>query len=294
MTLRELLKTGTERLLEAGGDGEDARRESGNDARLLLFYAAGCTMTTWPLRMNEAADADTARRYLEMIRRRSRYEPLQYITGTAPFFGREFIVRPGVLIPRFDTETLVASVLPALRRGQTLLDLCCGSGCILLTLLLEGPEGLTGVGADISDTALAVARENASRFHADASFVKSNLYENIHGVYDIITANPPYIPAQEIDALAPEVRDFEPAEALNGGADGLSFYRRIVHGAAAHLRESGTLAFEIGFDEAEAVTRIMEDGGFGNIRTVQDLAGRPRCVIGTLRNHFPAEMEKEG
>lgn len=283
LKLRKLLKAGAGRLQAAWGQGEDARRESETDARLLLFYAAGCTLSAWPLRMDEEAEPGVCGRYLAMIERRGRHEPLQYITGEAPFYGRDFIVRPGVLIPRFDTETLVAEVLPALRPGQRILDLCTGSGCILVTLLLEGPAGIRGTGADISGTALAVARENASRFGSDASFVKSNLYENIHGVYDIITANPPYIPRQDIAALAPEVRVFEPGEALDGGRDGLSFYRRIVRGAPMHLKENGTLAFEIGCDEAGAVTGIMREGGFENIKTVQDLAGRDRCVTGTRK-----------
>ena len=188
-----------------------------------------------------------------------------------------------MLIPRFDTETLIETVLPHLRSGMHLLDLCTGSGCILLTLLLEGPSGVSGTGADISEEALAVARENAERFHVEAGLVRSNLYSNIHGLYDIITANPPYIRTRVIDTLAPEVRDHEPRLALDGEEDGLAFYRRITEGAPAVLKAGGMLAFEIGYDQAESVTEIMEDGGFQRVTVVKDLAGNPRVASGYLQ-----------
>ncbi len=277
MTWRELFAEGKRRLEASGNE------DSFYDARALLQFVSGMTMTDYPLRAGEEAGERDICAFRKAVSRRCAHEPLQYITGYAPFFGRDFLVRPGVLIPRFDTETLIETVLPHLRSGMHLLDLCTGSGCILLTLLLEGPSGVSGTGADISAEALAVARENAERFHVEAGLVRSNLYSNIHGLYDIITANPPYIRTRVIDTLAPEVRDHEPRLALDGEEDGLAFYRRITEGAPAVLKAGGMLAFEIGYDQAESVTEIMEDGGFQRVTVVKDLAGNPRVASGYLQ-----------
>ena len=277
MIWRELFAEGKGRLEASGNE------DSFYDARALLQFVSGMTMTDYPLRAGEEAGAHEVRVFREVISRRCAHEPLQYITGYAPFFGRDFLVRPGVLIPRFDTETLIEAVLPHLCPGMRLLDMCTGSGCILLTLLLEGPSGVSGTGTDISEEALAVARENAERFHVNAALVQSNLYSNIHGVYDIITSNPPYIRTRVIDMLAPEVRDHEPRLALDGEEDGLAFYRRITKGAPAVLKTGGLLAFEIGYDQAESVTAIMEEGGFSRVNVFKDLAGNPRVAAGYLQ-----------
>ncbi|MEE8826390.1 MAG: peptide chain release factor N(5)-glutamine methyltransferase [Eubacteriales bacterium] len=277
MNWRELFAEGRRRLEASGNE------DSFYDARALLQYVSGMTMTDYPLRAGEEAGEKEVRAFREAVSRRCAHEPLQYITGYAPFYGRDFLVRPGVLIPRFDTETLIEAVKPHLRRDTQLLDLCTGSGCILLTLMLEGPADVRGTGADISEDALNVARENAERFHVMAELVRSNLYSNIHGVYDIITSNPPYIRTHVIDTLAPEVRDHEPRLALDGEEDGLAFYRRITEGAPAVLKAGGLLAFEIGYDQAEAVTQIMEKGGFGRVTVTRDLAGNPRVAAGILQ-----------
>ena len=171
-------------------------------------------------------------------------------------------------------------MLPYTFPGARILDLCTGSGCILLTLLLEGNGPMKGTGTDLSDTALGVARGNAARFGVDASFLRSDVYTNVSGVYDIITANPPYIRTDVIASLDPEVRDHEPRLALDGDADGMRVYRSIIGGASAHLSENGVIGLEIGFDQAEEVSALMEASGFRKIEVTEDLAGRPRAVTG--------------
>ncbi len=277
MTWQELLKEGTKQLSAA--QVEDAAV----DARALLFYVAGFDLHHYALSMNERVDEDAVKRYRSVILRRERHEPLQYITGEAYFYGRSFFVQSGVLIPRFDTEVLIEAVLPYLRKGQRILDVCTGSGCILLTLLLEAGNDMEAVGVDISDQALFVARENAKRLlGADRkiSFLKSDLFCEVEGNFDVIVSNPPYIQTAVIPTLSSEVRDFEPHLALDGEADGLAFYRRITSQAMPHLKASGVLAFEIGFDQGEAVSDLMKEGGFAEVRCIQDLSGLDRVVIG--------------
>lgn len=270
----ELVKRGTQRL--AKYDIPGAR----HDARALFLYVSGFTLAQYAARTTDFADADTAARYLRAVERRAAGEPLQYITGEAPFYGRDFIVNENVLIPRFDTETLVDAALPYLSGGERILDLCTGSGCILITLMLEGPPGLAGTGSDISPGALACARANAERYGAAADFVLSDVFENVSGRYDLITANPPYIRSGDIEGLDREVRDHEPALALDGGEDGLIFYRNIAKGAREHLTEKGVLAFEAGFDQAEDVADILNENKFTDIRILRDQAGRDRVIIG--------------
>ncbi len=277
MTWRELLGKGTAALRGAGiPDAE-------YDARELLFRASGLTMTTYALRSREEVPEGAAGEYPALIRRRAERIPLQRILGTASFYGREFAVRDGVLIPRFDTETLVEGLIPRLRPGMKLLDLCTGSGCILISLLLEGPEGMTGAGGDISPEAVAAASENAAKLGADAVFVQSDLFEKFGETYDLITANPPYIRSGEIDGLEPEVSGHEPRAALDGGGDGLEFYRRIVGEAPDHLNEGGLLGLEIGYDQAQDVSELMERNGFGSISVKRDLGWNTRAVIGTRK-----------
>ena len=274
MTHSEMVRTGT-RLLEEAGIPAAAY-----EARELYLRTAGLSLSDYALCRTEEAEAETALRYEERIRRRSDREPLQYITGFAPFYGRDFRVGPGVLIPRFDTETLVSAVLPKLKEGMRILDLCTGSGCVLMTLIMEGPEGLIGTGTDISDEALRYAGLNRDRFGLGVDLLKSDLFESVSGRYDLITANPPYIRTGEIAALDREVRDYEPHLALDGDADGLRFYRRICSLAGQFLKDDGWLAFETGYDEAEDVGKLMKDAGFAGIRVFRDEAGLERAVIG--------------
>lgn len=298
MTFAGLKQNMTAELKKAGVEN------AAYDARALLLAAAGLTLEQYLAESRSEVPEDVISRARALNERRAKREPLQYILGTADFYGYEFKVRPGVLIPRFDTEILVEAALRVVNPGQKILDLCTGSGCIILTLLLEAarkPSGVsgapkdragatekgrahaavTGVGADISDTALQTARENAERLGVqNVSFVKSDLYENLPDRYDIILSNPPYIRTGDIASLSPEVRDFEPHLALDGSGDGLSFYRRIAEGAPDHLRAGGRIFLEIGFDEAEDVRSILAERHFTDIEVHKDLSGRDRVVSG--------------
>lgn len=276
MNWQELKRSGTANLKEHHIDNAIY------DAAELLYSVSGLTPTTYPLHMYEDVPERTAQRYRSMISRRASHEPLQYITGTAWFYGEAFRVEPGVLIPRYDTETLIEALLPDLRENALLLDLCCGSGCILTTLLLNGPESVRGTASDISDAALRVTRKNLAKFGlaSRTEVVKSDLFSALSGTYDIIASNPPYIPETEISKLQSEVRDFEPETALNGGRDGLVFYRRITETAPDFLRSGGTLAVEIGYDQGTDVAGIFRQNGFQDVSVRQDLSGRDRVVLG--------------
>jgi len=185
-----------------------------------------------------------------------------------------------VLCPRPDTEILVEEVLRNLHDGMGILDLCTGSGCILLSLLHYSND-CHGVGTDISEAALQVARENAARFHEErACFLQGDLFEKVEGGFEIIVSNPPYVPTAEIEGLMPEVRDHEPHIALDGREDGLFFYRKITKEAIKYLPGGGMLFYEVGIGQAETVKRIMEGHGFREIKVIKDYAGIDRVVYG--------------
>ena len=278
MTKRELVARGTERLLALAVPGAEY------DARELFLAAGGESLASYAAGLADEVSEEVAARYESMLARRAAREPLQYIIGKCWFYGREFLARKGVLIPRFDTETLVEAALGHLKAGMRILDLCTGSGCILITLLLEGPEKLEGWGADLSADALACAEENARRLGAEAFFLQSDLFRQFDGKYDIITVNPPYIPSSDIEGLDAEVRDYEPRMALDGRADGLHFYRAICADAGRFLTEGGRLFAEIGAEQGAEVRALMERAGFQEVDVVRDLSGRDRVALGVFRN----------
>ena len=278
MTYQELYRRACGILTEAGC------LEAQADARQLLFYVADLDLSSYALRMNEKVPEDISRRYLETITRRSAREPIQYITGEAPFFGYTFQVTPAVLIPRFDTEILVEESLRYVKPDSQILDLCTGSGCILLTILAESKRmygdacEVRGTASDISEDALSVAKSNSERLGTEANLILSDLFNNIRGTYDIITTNPPYIPTAVVAGLDPEVRDHEPNLALDGKEDGLFFYRKIANEAGAYLREGGRLIMEIGFDQGEAVMQLLDEAGYTDVKCIKDLSGLDRVV----------------
>ncbi|MCI9133919.1 MAG: peptide chain release factor N(5)-glutamine methyltransferase [Lachnospiraceae bacterium] len=219
--------------------------------------------------------------YKKLLEKRGGRIPLQYITEQQEFMGLSFHVNGEVLIPRQDTETLVEEVLKDLRPGMRVLDLCTGSGCILISLLTMCP-GALGMGTDISPTALAVARENAKRLGVQADFRKSDMFARISGEpFDCIVSNPPYIASGEIESLMTEVREYEPREALDGGADGLDFYRILAQEAGSFLKEQGGLYVEIGCDQGRQVSALLREAGFSQVAVIQDLCGKDRVVRGT-------------
>ncbi len=284
-----LYREGTKALLDAGIP------EAGYDARELLLFAGKTDLSGYAMHSDEETNPETAALYQSLIERRKKAEPLQYITGTAPFMGHSFRVRPGVLIPRYDTETLVSAALSKAEDGMRVLDLCTGSGCVLLSILKEGGD-LQGTGTDLCPEALAVARENAEALGASARFLAGDLFEalaqDFHPKYnkkdysrdaerfDLIVSNPPYIPTDCIASLMAEVRVFEPRTALDGGADGLVFYRRIVPEAKAYLNPGGCLLVEHGADQGNAVAELFAAQGYREIETVKDLCGQDRVTAG--------------
>ena len=246
--------------------------DPGRDARVLLAHVLGGAVAL-PDSLTQA-ELD---RYQAAIDRREAREPVSHITGRRSFWRYDFNVTPAVLDPRPETETLIEAALNV--DFRTVLDLGTGSGAIFLTLLAER-MGATGVGTDISSDALAVARQNAARLAvADrARLVQANWFNGIDGQFDLIVSNPPYIAAQEMAGLAPEVSRFEPHAALTDGGDGLSAYRAIARGAAAYLAPGGTVLVEIGSTQGTSVSAIFASTGFEGIRILQDLDGRDRVV----------------
>lgn len=275
MQYRELYRMGKARLTEA------KIPEAELDARLLLEEVCGTDRNDLLVHGDKEVPPEQCDRYVEYIQRRQKREPLQQITGYQEFMGLRFKVTPDVLIPRQDTETLVEEVMRYLHDGMHLLDMCTGSGCILLSLLKYSND-CEGTGCDISEKALKVAEENAEMLSLNASFVQSNLFGNISGKYEFIVSNPPYIPTGVIPTLMEEVRDHEPVSALDGREDGLYFYRKIVEKAGEYLYPGGMLFFEIGYDQAEKVSSLMREAGYQEVTVCKDLAGLDRVVYGTL------------
>ncbi len=274
MTAGQALAQAAARLAEAGVP--DAAR----DARRLLAHAAGVDASRITLMAPDALPAAVAERYAGLISDRAARRPVSHLTGQRDFYGRPFQVTPDVLDPRPETETLIEAALAI--PFASVLDLGTGSGAILVTLLAERP-GAVGMGTDLSEAACLVASANAvAHGVADRADIRTAHWLNgVTGRYDLIASNPPYIAAEEVASLAPELA-FEPAMALTDGADGLSAYHAIARGAARHLEPGGTVLVEIGATQGSAVRSIFEDAGFA-AQVLPDLDGRDRVVRAELR-----------
>lgn len=273
MTLKQACLYGQKMLTEAG------IAESALDAWYLLEFVTGVSKShylAWP---EELLTAEQEAGYLEALTRRAKHIPLQHITGEQEFMGLTFRVNENVLVPRQDTECLVEEALKYLKPGMRVLDLCTGSGCILLSLMHFCP-GTDGVGVDISPAALEVAAANRDALVPAAKLMESDLFEKIEGSFDIIVSNPPYIKSADIQELMEEVRLHDPMLALDGHEDGLYFYRKIVKDSLGHLASGGRILFEIGYDQGAAVSGILEEHGFCEIEVIKDLAGLDRVVKG--------------
>lgn len=277
MTLGCLFREGKQRLREA------LIEEWELDAWYLLEHVAGCTRNEYYLYPERRMEVEQERKYLDLIQKRAMHIPLQHLIGRQEFMGYVFRINEHVLIPRQDTELLVEEALKYVQADMEILDLCTGSGCILLSILKMVP-GLTGAGTDISEQALLVAENNRADLglETEAKFRKSDLFEQVEGRFDRILSNPPYIPSEVVDTLMEEVQRYEPRTALDGGEDGLYYYRKITEQSPAYLKPEGMLFFEIGYDQAEAVMELMKQD-FTNIHVVKDLAGLDRVVYGNLR-----------
>ena len=308
MTLKNGYAEVERRLEEAGIE------EAALDAWLLLEHVTGISRASYYADPDRELPADQWKRYRELVCLRAERVPLQHITGTQEFMGLSFEVNEHVLIPRQDTEILVEQALGFIKSGKVpaaensrtrILDMCSGSGCILLSVMhwaesyrqktlcraedtaRDGEKQdiiiIEGTGADISPQALAVAEKNARRLGVSAGFIQSDLFDAVHGRYGMILSNPPYIRTDEIKDLQEEVRLHDPVIALDGKEDGLYYYRRIVRESRSCLEEGGMLLFEIGCDQAEAVSGLMSAAGFREITVKKDLAGLDRVVSGVLK-----------
>lgn len=272
--LRDLLRDAADRLAAAG------IMDPGREARRLVAHAARIPLARLTLDEGRAADAATCAELRGLVARREAREPLSHLIGYRPFYEHEFEVTPDVLDPRPETETLVRAALDG--PFDHVLDLGTGSGAILLSLLAARP-GATGTGTDISAATLRVAARNADRMGLSArcTLLRSDWFEQVNGPYDLIVANPPYIAADEMPALAPEIA-YEPRIALTDEGDGLSAYRMIVRGAAACLAPGGRLMLEIGWRQGDDVAALLRSVGFEPVGLQPDLEGRDRVVHGVL------------
>ena len=283
-TYRELYEEGR-RILEQAGLPDAAL-----DARFLLEEVCGTNLQTLLVFPEKKVTEEEVNQYRAFIQRRKDREPTAMILGEWDFMGLTFRLNKSTLIPEQDTEVLVETALEELKRrgiGEAplrILDLCTGSGCILLSLLHE-LRNAGGLGTDLSEEALEAARENAVRLGLQerAAFRQGDLWEPVGDErFDLIVSNPPYVPTEVIPTLEPEVRCGEPYAALDGGEDGLVFYRRIMREAAGHLKPSGIIIVESGFDEAPQIAALMQDQKLWGIRTVKDYGGLDRVVLGAL------------
>lgn len=293
MTLKEAYQRGKDVLVKAGTSDADL------DAWLLLEHVSKVSRAMYYAAPDKPMTQEEESRYLHYIERRAQQIPLQHLTGVQEFMGLEFQVNEHVLIPRQDTELLAEEALKIIAkaagesRGGTfgpsggayrLLDMCTGSGCILLSILHHAGKStgmnVEGTGADISKKALETAQANAESLHIQAKFLYSDLFEQITGQYEMIVSNPPYIRTDVIETLQEEVKSHDPMLALDGKEDGLYFYRRIIDEADKYLTKGGSLMFEIGADQGEAVSTMMGCAGYHNVIVKKDLAGLDRVVIG--------------
>ena len=283
LTLKEALAKAVDKLQQMEVPDADI------DAWYLLSYVTGLDRAAFFLHGDEPMAEPDMIRYRDLVTKRGERIPLQHLTGEQEFMGLDFHVNEHVLIPRQDTECLVERVLPYVD-GKRVLDVCTGSGCILLSLLLELPQAL-GTGVDVSEGALCVAKENRKRLGLEqrAELIQSDLFSadyfqknsgNDHMEYDMLISNPPYIRTEDIEGLMEEVRFHDPVLALDGKENGLYFYAKITEQAGTYLKPGGWLMYEIGCDQGMDVSEIMKKNGFEQIEIKKDLAGLDRVVTG--------------
>ena len=276
MTYREAIVLGEKNLQQA--DIADAK----TDSWLLLAMACKIDHTYYYMHIDEEMSEEQVREFEVLIRKRAERVPLQYITGEQEFMGLTFHVNSNVLIPRQDTETLVEEALKVIKPGMKVMDMCTGSGCVLISIL-KNAHDVEGIGYDISKQAINVAKENAKFHEVPAVFERSDLFEDVvENDFDVIVSNPPYIPTDLVATLMPEVSQFEPREALDGKGDGLYFYSKILEQCKNYMKQDGYILFEIGCEQGDAVSTMMRLAGFSEVHVIKDLARNDRVVMGHL------------
>ena len=299
MTIRQAVSWGSDKLKSHGVENAE------HDSFELLSAINGMTRTFYLVNGDSFLSEEDFLLFEEYIDKRAAHIPLQHIIGKAYFYGYEFEVNGDVLVPRQDTEILVGEVMKVARSGDYILDMCTGSGCIIITMALERKLSFA-CGCDLSDKALLVAESNRERLipkdrycfvNADGDnkgifrFCQGDLFDSLDKNYglnlkpvkfDVIVSNPPYIETEVINTLSDEVRLHEPVMALDGSADGLEFYRRISAKAPEYLKLGGYLLYEIGYNQGQQVSTIMEEAGFKDVEIIKDLAGLDRVVKARL------------
>lgn len=279
LVVKDLVKMGETQLAKAGCP------ESKLDAELLYCYMKNIDRTTFIMEWSDIVEDRICEQYFDLIAVRATRRPLQHIVGTQDFMGMTFGVREDVLIPRHDTETVVekAEEIIRINKVKTVLDLCCGSGAIGISLARRNP-GIKVTATDSSAAAKALTQSNAKRNNVKIDIQIGDLFVPLgHKKYEMIVSNPPYIPREVIGTLADEVRRFEPQEALDGGPTGLDFYQKIIADAPGHLKKEGWLVLEIGHDQAKAVVKLLEENGaYDEISVYKDLAKHDRTVVAQL------------
>lgn len=276
---KDIVRDASRVLKEAGVD------DPGAEAMAIVLELAGIEAAEY-YAFNPDFSDDLAGAVMQAAERRSAHEPLQYITGRVEFMDMSLKVGPGVLVPRPETELLVDEFMKrfsAPGEGLKVIDLCTGSGCIALAIAMHYPEASI-IATDSSMDAIKYARINARDLGLDnIDFLQGSLYDSVpEGDYDVIVSNPPYIPSAEIGGLMPEVSKFEPRSALDGGEDGLGFYRQIVEGAPSRLKKGGLLFFELGAGQREDVEAIAKVKAFSRVTAIQDAAGHERVLVLSL------------
>lgn len=279
LVVKDLVKMGETQLKKAGCP------EPKLDAELLYCFMKNIDRTEFIMEWSDVVEDRICEQYFDLIAIRATRRPLQHIIGTQDFMGLTFGVREDVLIPRHDTETVVEKAEEIIKgsKVKTMLDLCCGSGIIGISLAKRNP-GLKVTSTDASAAAKALTEANAKRNSVKINVLIGDLLTPLgRKKFDMIVSNPPYIPREVIGTLADEVRRFEPQDALDGGPSGLDFYHRIIKDAHGHLKKAGWLVLEIGHDQAKAVIGMMEEAGaYDDIAVYKDLAGHDRTVVARL------------
>ncbi len=288
-TIQELLNIGKEKLESTGNEYAKYER------KVLLEEVLGCNYMFMLMNADEEVAPEKEAEYLRLIEGRCKHYPLQYLLGVAHFMDYTFTVNENVLIPRNDTEILVETASEILRetlqddmpvecdadKTYKVLDLCCGSGCIGISLKLYHKD-IDLTLSDVSKDALEVTRQNLERHEVKAKLICDSLFAGIIEKQNMIVSNPPYIESRVIDTLMPEVKEYEPMLALDGGEDGLDFYNQIIEEAPNYLHDNGWLLFEIGHNQGEAVRKKMTELGFKDVQVKKDYAGLDRVVYGHL------------
>jgi release factor glutamine methyltransferase len=253
----------------------------GDDADWIFSLQLGITMSELKSQGQRDITVAEARRLYKVVNERLTGRPLWYIIGDTSFCGYTIKVDERVLIPRPETEVLAEYAAAEIKDGDRVLDLCTGSGALAVALTKMSGKKIETVASDISEDALSLAKENAEGNEAEITFIRSDLFTDIEGKFDLIVSNPPYIPAEEIEGLQREVKDFEPRLALDGGADGLNYYREIAANVKEHLAEGGKLFLEVGMGQAKDVKAMLEAAG-AKCEIICDLAGVERIVKGVF------------